>query len=779
MSLFCRFNRYRLNRTTDNWHGRTMTGKRRRNEARGEGEGSSKEKKIKLVEEKAAKLRKEGRIKNLRLSVLNVNGFDDVSQTETKEYMKSRRPDVMGLVETKLREDQLDEEELDVEGYDRFEVRRSDLAGDTAGGGIMIYARSKEGLQFQELKTAKLPKEKQFAETERKWLVVKTEQYETAVCVVYLSHQTSNDKYGAQNEMLLEVLRKEIGVIRAKGMRVIIMGDMNAWVGCEEGVGIPGNRQQVNKNGERFISFLKDTKMMHLNGASRKVEGEEVRLSQGLFTRHDARSATAIDFICVSREHQKSIRNLRVDENGIWGGNSDHVILESNFEDAFVRRDTKNNNTKGKPKWDFDDKTDWSDFKKILDEHLENIENLNENDVDALGEKLVECLVRSLKDAFGDKKKNRRKAKQFPPDVLIEIKKKKEVKAEWRENRSKLSRNPDDTDLKERNEVLLKRLEERGESLDEKMVGFWTGNRRKLLDELSQKTVSANKKFWSYFRAVSKAPAGITVVEDPQTGELLDDPEEVRGCVQKFLITLFEGSLEVPAKAATDNDMGFDEEGETGEGKVLSEESEKELENPFQEEEIEFAIKQLQNEKAEGVDRIPQEALKNATPKFVSLLNKLFNKVKVTGNAPDCWKTGRVVILLKSRPKEELGNYRPLTVIVAIAGLFSRVLNQRLTRVVERENFLGEVQQGFRKSRSGSDNSFVLNTILWKAGAMRKKAHLAFVDLKKAYDTVLRQKLWASLRKRGIKGSFLSCLQSLYSGDRFVTQVNGEWTSPI
>ena len=41
-----------------------------------------------------------------------------------------------------------------------------------------------------------------------------------------------------------------------------------------------------------------------------------------------------------------------------------------------------------------------------------------------------------------------------------------------------------------------------------------------------------------------------------------------------------------------------------------------------------------------------------------------------------------------------LGNYRPLTVIIAMSGLYSKVLNARLIAVVEEHEVLGEIQNG-------------------------------------------------------------------------------------
>ena len=120
-----------------------------------------------------------------------------------------------------------------------------------------------------------------------------------------------------------------------------------------------------------------------------------------------------------------------------------------------------------------------------------------------------------------------------------------------------------------------------------------------------------------------------------------------------------------------------------------------------------------------------------------------------------------------------MGNYRPLTVINSISGLFSRILNERLTAVVEKHSLLGEIQNGFRKNRSAADNSFLLNTILWKQKHLRKKVHMAFVDLTKAYDCVDRSILWDKLSKIGFGGKFLATLKAIYKDDSIKAVVNG------
>ena len=159
--------------------------------------------------------------------------------------------------------------------------------------------------------------------------------------------------------------------------------------------------------------------------------------------------------------------------------------------------------------------------------------------------------------------------------------------------------------------------------------------------------------------------------------------------------------------------------------------SRKRLEEDFTSKEVESMIGKLKNSKAMGEDLVPNEALKNSSPEFVNAVAKLFNNVRKHGMVPKGWKIGRLVLVHKKGPLTDMGNYRPLTVIVAMSGLFSRVLNERLTEVVEEERILGEIQQGFRRGRRGADNTFVLNTIIMKGVATGKNPHLAFLDIKK------------------------------------------------
>ena len=70
---------------------------------------------------------------------------------------------------------------------------------------------------------------------------------------------------------------------------------------------------------------------------------------------------------------------------------------------------------------------------------------------------------------------------------------------------------------------------------------------------------------------------------------------------------------------------------------------------------------------------------------------------------------GQVVLIHKKGPVSDINNYRPLTVLTCMCATYSKVLNARLTEVVEKHKLLGEVQNGFRKDGSCVDSAFTLN----------------------------------------------------------------------
>ena len=190
-------------------------------------------------------------------------------------------------------------------------------------------------------------------------------------------------------------------------------------------------------------------------------------------------------------------------------------------------------------------------------------------------------------------------------------------------------------------------------------------------------------------------------------------------------------------------------------------------------------MKLLKAGRARGWDNVPNEFLMNAPDEVLEAITTLFNKVQSSGTIPSGWNKGRITLIFKRGIRELLNNYRPVTVIIALSGLYSRVLNSRLTQVVETHGLLGEEQNGFRSGRRTADNNFLVNSAIWKGKSVKQNVHFCFIDISKAYDSVCRTLLWSRLSSLGIGGTFLQSLKALYTGDSVESEVNGRLTRPV
>ena len=77
-------------------------------------------------------------------------------------------------------------------------------------------------------------------------------------------------------------------------------------------------------------------------------------------------------------------------------------------------------------------------------------------------------------------------------------------------------------------------------------------------------------------------------------------------------------------------------------------------------------------------------------------------------------------------------------------------------------NITEENQSGFRKGYATIDHVFTLKTIIDIYLTRKKRLYCAFVDFKKAFDTIWRVGLWSKLINLGLSGKILTVIQNIY-----------------
>jgi hypothetical protein len=145
------------------------------------------------------------------------------------------------------------------------------------------------------------------------------------------------------------------------------------------------------------------------------------------------------------------------------------------------------------------------------------------------------------------------------------------------------------------------------------------------------------------------------------------------------------------------------------------------------------------------------------------VLARLFNSVFRSGRVPRDWLLGAITAIHKKGDTSNPNNYRGITVGHVLGKLFALMLNARLSAWSEAKGIRAVGQAGFRKGFRTTDNCFVLRALAERARAKGAKLYICAVDLEKAFDSVARPLLWASLQRAGIGGRMLATLQALYA----------------
>ncbi len=174
--------------------------------------------------------------------------------------------------------------------------------------------------------------------------------------------------------------------------------------------------------------------------------------------------------------------------------------------------------------------------------------------------------------------------------------------------------------------------------------------------------------------------------------------------------------------------------------------------------EFEQILEKLPRNKAPGDDKIVLEDFLCLNESARRTLHKLIQIFWHLESVPQQLKTCILVPLLKDLKGDihDCGNFRPIALMSTLLP-FS-ILNERLCRFLEDTGYFHDEQSGFRKNRSIMDCHLILKEI-WnsrkykigpRGGKKTDPLFLAFIDLKKAFDKVPREKLWAKLAFRKV-----------------------------
>ena len=99
---------------------------------------------------------------------------------------------------------------------------------------------------------------------------------------------------------------------------------------------------------------------------------------------------------------------------------------------------------------------------------------------------------------------------------------------------------------------------------------------------------------------------------------------------------------------------------------------------PINAEHIIKAISKFQSSYGFGLDNISSFFLKKGMPVFANSLSQMFNLCLSLGKFPEFWKMARVTPTYKDGSRNEIPNYRPISVLPFVSRLFEKLVYDHL-----------------------------------------------------------------------------------------------------
>ena len=366
----------------------------------------------KECEKVIAEVSKQSEVGDILVGCANINGWSE-KELEVIGEVKKNRLDIVGLIETKIRAEQGDSWKnyfKDIK-YECSGACRED--GDKQGGGITVAWRKE--LDISIWKKERENEDRNWVEKERIWALNNNCSELVAWCFIYIACDHRDNE--GWNDTLYEELYEDIIYMRSIGRKVVVMGDLNGWIGCGPD-GISGGNAVKNGNGERILGMCNSLGFVIAN---------KMPYAVGKWTWVRGKSKSILDYMLVDEALIQKLKSFVVDD-GTRDIGSDHSWIIGRVKIG-KRRRKKIRKRVATQKWKINSNTKWDKFTSRCDELFEEMSGGNEwRDGEEMYGAVVNNLIKAGEEVVGYMKPHKKRRKPLPVYVIDAIKGRKEAR---------------------------------------------------------------------------------------------------------------------------------------------------------------------------------------------------------------------------------------------------------------------------------------------------------------------------------------------------------------
>ena len=244
-------------------------------------------------------------------------------------------------------------------------------------------------------------------------------------------------------------------------------------------------------------------------------------------------------------------------------------------------------------------------------------------------------------------------------------------------------------------------------------------------------------------------------------GKTLEDPSKIANAFNEYFISIG------PSLAnQMDKNNNF--------RKYLRNPSESRLHfEPITEHKTMRIIENPKNKTSTGIDGLSNQLIKMAKNVLVKPLTIIINQMIVTGKFPDQLKISKVIPLNKAKDQTILSNYRLIALQPSISKIFEYVLLEQITNYFLDNNILSPQQYGFRSNHSTELAALnLVDELTYKLDRGIIPLNI-YMDLSKAFDTLIHEILISKLKHYGVRGEAIDLIRSYLYQRQQLVEFNG------